>query len=382
MVKMFFAHTMEIDDPKAAAADILGQFRAEDLLRNSVGLVTFHVEFVKNRVLEAISRALPFDIVGISTSCSSVAKNYGEFILTLTILTSDDVSFAAGMSEPFEGEAAVVSKLYSECASKLPSVPSFIFSIFPLSPKVSGEDAVDKLDKVSGGLPNFGILSLDYGTSIERPFVSFASEAYENRFAIILFCGDVRPSYTVDRLVSANIISGTAFSTKSEGHFLTKINAMPAAEFFYKSGILERGDYVAQSSTMLLLDSPEFTDPSCMALFGPEEDGSFFCGGEIPVGSSISLAVIDKEYALKFTEEVAAKFKSRKNGVMIFSCATYQVVFELDTLAGMKKVREVMGESVPYLFAYTGGEICPSKTIRGGKKNRFHNASIIALSFD
>jgi hypothetical protein len=373
---------MEVDDPKAAVTDILGQFRVEDLLKNSVGFVTFHAEFSKNRVLEALSRALPFNITGISTLCGSVSKNYGEFILTLTILTSDDVSFAAGVSEPLEEGDAVISKLYSECASKLPSVPSFIFSIFPLSSKISVEDAVDKLDKVSVGIPNFGIVSLDYETFIRQPLVSFGSEVYENRFAIILFCGDVRPTYTVDRLESSNIISGTAFSTKSEGHFLTEINAMPAAEFFYKSGILEKGDYVAQSSTILLLESPEFIEPSCMAIFGPEEDGSFFCGGEIPVGSSISFAVIDKEYALKFTEDVVSKFKSSKNGVMIFSCATYQVVFELDNLAGMKKVREVMGETVPYLFTYTGGEICPSDAVRGGKKNRFHNASIITLSFD
>jgi hypothetical protein len=373
---------MEIDDPKAAAAEILGQFSTEDLLKNSVGLVTFHSEFAKNHVLEAISRALPFDVVGISTLCSSVSQNYGEFVLTLTILTSDDISFAAGVSEPFEdGQTAVISKLYNECASKLPGKPSFLFSLIPLSSKISGEDTVDKLDEISGGLPNFGIVSLDYGVSIRHPIVSFASGVYDDRFAIILFCGDVRPAYTIDILKSSNIISGAAFSTRSEGHFLTEINAMPAAEFFYKSGILEKGDYVAQSSTMLLVESPEFIDPSCMALFGPEADGSFFCGGEIPTGSRISLAVVNKEYALKFTENAVSNFKFHKNGVMIFSCATYQVVFELDNLAGIKKVREVMGD-VPYLFAYTGGEICPSATVRGGKKNRFHNASIITLSFD
>ncbi|MDR2400212.1 MAG: FIST C-terminal domain-containing protein [Deferribacteraceae bacterium] len=384
MIKLLFAHTMEVDDPKAAVAEILGQLEIEkNLLKNSVGIFSFHREFAANLVLEALDGALPFELAGISTISSAVRENYGEFILTLTVLTSDDVIFSAGMSDPLGDDInPPIEKLYNECAAKLPGKASFIFSCFPFSYEHSGEKFVASLDEITGEIPNFGAVALDIGIYYRKPLVSFGGFAYEDRAAIILFYGDVRPSYSLSWPANPHVIKGIAFLTKSDGHYITEINAMPAANFFYNLELLEKGDYIRMSSIMLIVENPEFEEPVCMVLLGPLEDGSFFCSSSIPVGSCISIVVLDREYALSLTEKAVSTVKNRKDGVMLFSCSAYYIILELDTFAGIKTIESVLGDSVPYFFAYSGGEICPSKAVKGGHKNRFHNASIIALSFD
>jgi hypothetical protein len=308
--------------------------------------------------------------------------NYGEFILTLTILTSNDVYFAAGISEPFTGDQnSILSKVYNECAAKLPYKPSFIFSFLPSYIKLNGEVITSELNKMSGGALNFGVVSFDVGADADCPMVSFGGAAYLDRIALILFCGDVRPSYTLNWPDNVRIIKEAVFITKSSGHILTEINATPASEFFYQLGIFERGDCTAQFSVMLLVEDPEFVEPVYVALLGPAENGGFFCGRTIKTGSCVSVVVIDKENTLDFTKEVVSGLKKRENGVIIFSCVAYYMLLELDTLAGIKKVRSVIKDT-PYLFAYTCGEACPVRTARGEEKNQFHNASIISLAFD
>ncbi|MDR2105216.1 MAG: hypothetical protein LBP51_05615 [Deferribacteraceae bacterium] len=383
MVKMFFAHTMEVDEPQTAVDEIFEQINPNALLKNSVGILSFHSEFVKNNIVEAVSKSYPFDLVGFNTPSSSVPLNYGEFILTLTVLTSDDVSFAAGLSEPLTdgGQYSALSTLYNECSAKLPSKPSFIFSFLPSIAKINGETIINDLDRASGGVANFGVVSYNIGIGINNSIVTFGGLSCSDRVALILMAGDVRPRYTLNFPNRFRIVKDSVFITKSEGHILTEINATPAAEFFYQLGIFEKGDYTGQFSVMLLVEDPEFTEPIYAALLGPTDAGGFFCGKMLKAGSRVSIAAIDKQSTLSFTREAAAMLNKRVNGVIIFSCVAYYVLLELDALAGIKKVRSAMQDAA-YLFAYTCGEICPAATASGGEKNQFHNASIISLSFD
>jgi hypothetical protein len=382
MIKMFFASTTQIDDPEAAGDEILTQLDlSRNLLKNSVGIVTFHSEFAGSGILERLSQLLPFSITGISTLSSAVQQNYGQFILTLTVLTSDDTVFAAGVSDPLGGDkASALSKLYDECAARLPGKPSFALSFFPLCLNLGVGDTLNKLNDAAGAIPIFGALAIDYGVYIRRPLVSFGGKVYEDALSLILFHGDVRPSYSAYWQENTINIKGTAFLTKSSGNTLLEINGMPAAEYLYSLGILEKGDNITQSAIFIIMESKEFNTPSCMAMFGPLDNGGFLCEAEVPLGSCVSIALMDKKTALEITAAAISKLKEKKGGVMIFSCVAYNLILELDPLAGIKTVSSIL--DVPYLFAYAAGEICPAKTDGGAYKNRLNNMGIISLSFD
>jgi hypothetical protein len=384
MIKMFFASTTQIDDPEAAADEILTQLDLnKNLLKNAVGIVTFHSEIVKSGILGKRSQLLPFRITGISTLSSAIRHNHGQFILTLTVLTSDDTVFAAGVSSPLEGDQVpALSKLYGECTAQLPGKPSFAISFFPLCVKSGVAGTLKELNDIACAAPIFGAVAIDYGVYIRNPLVSFGGEVYKDALSLILFCGDVRPSYRTQWQGNALNIKGTAFLTKTSGNTLLEINGMPAADYLYTSGILEKGDYITQSALFIITESNEFETPSCMAMFGPLDNGGFLCEADVPQGLCVSIALLDKKTALDITSAAASTLKEKTGGVMIFSCVVYNLILELAPMEGIKTVSSILDESVPYLFTYAAGEICPAKTSEGGYKNRLNNMSIITLSFD
>ncbi|MDR2665828.1 MAG: hypothetical protein LBC21_06080, partial [Oscillospiraceae bacterium] len=60
MLRAQTAFTQELDDPQAAAAEILSQLDLAALPENNVGIVTFYQDAHETGVLEAITKALPF----------------------------------------------------------------------------------------------------------------------------------------------------------------------------------------------------------------------------------------------------------------------------------------------------------------------------------
>ena len=65
-----------------------------------------------------------------------------------------------------------------------------------------------------------------------------------------------------------------------------------------------------------------------------------------------------------------------------FSCALRGFALNLDGTAEIARVEEILGSSVPYLFAYAGGEICPLYAKNGKTLNRFHNVTAIGCALD
>jgi len=97
MIRMLTAFTREIDDIDAAVAEILKPLDLQkQRLKNSVGILMFHPSFLETGVIKAVSEALPFDSIGCTTSYLAAPGAIADMMLTVTVLTSDDVAFKAG----------------------------------------------------------------------------------------------------------------------------------------------------------------------------------------------------------------------------------------------------------------------------------------------
>ena len=103
MIRLLTAVTLEIDDPRLAAEEIIQQFDTEhSLLANTAGLLFCSLDFVKSGAAEAVAKALPFETIGCTTHGIAVPGAMGEVMLTVAALTSDDVFFKTGVSDPLD----------------------------------------------------------------------------------------------------------------------------------------------------------------------------------------------------------------------------------------------------------------------------------------
>ena len=68
------------------------------------------------------------------------------------------------------------------------------------------------------------------------------------------------------------------------------------------------------------------------------------------------------------------------NGIIMFPCLGRNMVLGAAPLSETEKVRKVLGESLPWHLAYSGGELCPVYGSGGRTVNRFHNFTFIACA--
>ncbi len=99
MIEMYTARTSEIDEIDDAVTEVISQLDLAALKKNTAGLFFCHMDFVDSGVVAALCKALPFSTIGMSSMASADGHGYGLFDLTLTVLTSDEVNFEAGMTE-------------------------------------------------------------------------------------------------------------------------------------------------------------------------------------------------------------------------------------------------------------------------------------------
>ena len=164
MIKMLVAYTTEVDEAPQAIAEILEQLNLEkNQLKNSVGLLTCHVDFLATGVVEELCAKLPFDVLGITTLGSGTNEITDLCALTLSVLTSNDVSFSTVLTESLMDEQeAPVKAAYSQAAAKLPGKNSLILACAPMLSHVGGEKLVRLIDKASDSVPVFGTLTCDH----------------------------------------------------------------------------------------------------------------------------------------------------------------------------------------------------------------------------
>ena len=164
MVKVLTAYTEEIDDVEASVSNILEQLAPEkNLLKNSAALVHCYYEFIESGVVEALNKQLGFPAIGTTTTALGASGPIGDLGLSLTVLTSNDIRFSAGVSDPVHSGEILrpLRDLYKKISAGFNEKPSMVFAFPPLlKEEGQGGDAfVAELDKAfGGGIPLFGSL--------------------------------------------------------------------------------------------------------------------------------------------------------------------------------------------------------------------------------
>jgi hypothetical protein len=386
MIDMLLAQTLEVDEKETALRDVLLQL---DLPRHqkkhSVGILHCNHAFIESGVVKAVCERLPFPVVGMNTLLHSSALGLiDNVLLTLCVLTSDDVKFATGLSEPLSGDLrSAAADAYVETENLLSSRPAMGLVFGPsMTSCAVGELLVEILNEVSDEVPFFGALAADYSTFIRHPRTIFNGGAFEDRLALVLLEGKLSPRFFVYPVSDQKTIRQKAIVTDSDKNVIKKVNGMPALEFLESLGLSWAGHIAGTHSIPIFLDRNDGRVPIVRSILTQTPEGHIILCGNAPVDTTLGFGAIDQKHILDTVKRVSILMKLLTPDVFcLYSCISRNFALGLNYTAEVEAVHRDLAGLVPYLFSYSNGEICPTVMKDGSWRNEFHSMALIAANF-
>lgn len=381
MIKMYTARTSEIDEVSEAVEEIKNQIDFSALKKNSGGIIFCHIDFIESGVVAALCEELPFDIIGMTSMVGADEHGYGLYDLTLTVLTSDEVSFEVGMTNGINpGNYVVeVDDLYKEVRGKAGGDPAMIFTFMPYMRDVSGYEVVAAMDKACHGIPMWGSITNNIDFNYETVQTICNGKCLPAGVAMMFVNGDIDPKFIVSSIPERNISNNRAVITKSEGAVLREVNDLPILEFLKNIGLIINKDNI--TTTPLMVYYGDATEPVALGFYTLFDDGSVLTGGEMPEGTSFAVGSIDAEGIFESAEEGVEQILdfSDRQATLMLPCVTRYIMLAPDQESELRLIQEKFANSgQPFMMGYSGGEICPMPGQDGKLYNRFHNYTFCA----
>jgi hypothetical protein len=386
MIKMLNAYTTEIDDVDAAAGALTEQIGEENLLKNSVGLLSCYSEFVDSGVIAALAGRLPFDIVGVTTMASATGTDYDMYALSLSVMTSDDVSFSTSITEPLTADSidSSLDAAYGDARSRLAGDPSFIIALLPLAQTLSGADMLKSLDSICCGVPIFGTLSCDVTMFMKNVFTVRGGDADPKAAAMILMHGDVQPKFIISSLPDQNISRNKAVVTESEGCVVKKVNGLCLLDYLESVGMTTYDrEGVTAVDLPIMVYYGDGSHPVALKVYDIFENGDALFAGEVPEGAYISIGQVDHDSIMDTAAYALNQIQNKKGAgcAIIFTCVSRMVALLPNQYEEIETTTAAIGGRLPYMLSYAGGEICPIYDDEGKTHNKLHSYTFTACIF-
>lgn len=388
MIRSFTAFTSEIDDVELAVSEVLAQLDLENkLLRNTVGILTCYAEFIESGVVAALCESLPFEVLGTTTIANAARDSLGEMSLAIMVLTSDDVSFTICLTDSILGEdEAPLRASYEAAVANQTGKPALMVSFAPLLLNVSGDFYVSAMTVISGGVPNFGTLAVDHNQDYHDSHVIVNGEAWKDRYAFMLIYGDIHPTFYIATISDEKIFPEKGAVTASQGNQLQTVNGISVIDYLQSLGLAKNDDgtITGINSFPFIMDYNDGTPPVVRVMFALTPEGYAVCGGDIPVGATLSVGAISTEEVIASTKAALEKTlgAGRPDVALLFSCIGRYFAQGFDPTAEMEAVIDrFRGTEIPYLLTYSGSELCPVYSGDGKTTNRNHNDTFIICVF-
>lgn len=384
MIKTITAITNEIDDPELAVKEIMEVVQPEEnLLKNSAGILTCYSEYIDEGVIKTLSDKLNFPIVGTTTLGNASEGELGETMLTLMVITSDDVEFSTGLTDAINSDDLnAIDYGYKMAMNGYSDKPAMIFAFAPLSQVVGGDFMVESLDKVSNGVPVFGTVTVDHNPDYKDAGIIYNGEFYRDKMAMLLLHGNVNPKFLVASISREKIMRNKDIVTASKGNQLQKVNDMSVIDYLLSLGMKknDNGEIEGINTIPFVVDYGDGSTPVIRILFALTPEGYAVCGGDIPEGTTLSIGTINYDEVLKTTNEAIDEIKKHddKNGAVMFSCAGRYFALGFESHGEMNLLNDSFPKDIPYILTYSGGEFCPVYDEEGNLYNRFHNDTFTA----
>jgi len=386
MLKCAVIYTCEIDDFELAMTELNSQISEKiDLLDNTVGIIMCHLEFIESGILEHVCENLPFDVAGVTTASQATNEIAENLILTIFILTSDDVYFRTGMTGSFDDDIYAPVKTAFENID-LPETPKLAMVFPPLPENHAGDTYVDAWERVIPGVPIFGTFATADTVDFTGGKVIYNGKNNDTCISYIFCYGNIEPRFIVGTFSEANAMPYHGEITKSNGIFVEEINNIKAYQYFEELGLAKDGEPNSLFTFVpFLIDQKNRRDydgiPILRELVTFNEDGAAIFRGNIDEYSTFKMLQGSFEDVILIAQEKLNEAIRLPdiNGILTFSCiARRMMVMQRDSLRELNIAREIVSE-IPFMMGYAGGEVCPTSVKNGIATNRYHDYSFITM---
>jgi hypothetical protein len=385
MIRTLTAYTREVDEVDAAVAELLEQLDLENrLLKNAVGILAFHPEFLDSGMIEAVGQVLPFATVGYTTPNAAVGGGSGDILFTVAVLTSDEVVFSAGSSVPIvDDPVGPTRELYARIAPPAMGRPALLLAFAPFMENVGGDDFVVAIDTVSGDIPLFGTLAFTHLQDLSGAEICANGVHNANALVLVALFGEVDPHFYISDIPEGEEIRQKALITQAEKNRIQRIDALSPIAYLESIGLAENGVISTGIASFPLVLTLDDGSRIVRVAYKATEEGDLVLGGSTPEGVEVGFADADTNFVVRSAKKATARIlaETKTENVLIFSCASRKWVFGAVQEKEMMEIVRTIGDSLSYQFACSGGEICPVRNREGQWVNRFHNFSITACCF-
>jgi hypothetical protein len=382
MIKSFTAVTEEIDDIEYAVNEILQQLDLKkNLLKNSVGIISAFAEFIETGVYEAISKALPFDVIGSTTSNTLTNETISRMGLSLLVLTSDDVEFSSVRTENLlDNIPEAINKAYQKALKGLTKKPSNIFAYYPFL-NIGGAIFTNEISRISNNVPIFGTVVSDISDTAASTNVFFKGGYYNKELAFLLIAGEANINYHIISLSNERIQKNKAIITNIEGNVLKEINDQVGLKYLNSFGIClnEKG-----FETVPLIVQKHGEEPVARAMYFFTKEGYIALGAPAELNSTIAIGSIDAHEVVKTAQQLISDLViNNPHTLLCYSCVGRFFSLGVDHNAEMEIVRKTLkDQNINIQLSYSNGEICPVHTIQNTLQNNIHNFTLVIAEFN
>ena len=387
MLKSTTLFSYEVDNPEKALQEILDQLNTKiSLMKNSVGIILCSPEFIKTEALQTISNGLPFPTAGCTTASQGVNGEVGELMLTIMVLTSDDISFAVNTVEFDNDGLAATKSAYESAAKSLGNNPDLIF-VFPslMENKFPGDYFIEIFESVCGTTPIFGGLAMDDTITYETCYSICNGEASLKAMSLIYLSGNINPRFIIGTVSDKYVLPYTGEITKAAGNVVYEINNMRAYDYFDNIGLVKDGQFnKGMRFVPFLLDIKEgkgYDGVSvARSVIGFDENGYAIGRGDMFEHSIFKIGSCNKDDVLSTVLQVMDKINKFENvnAAIMFSCIARRIALGHEHFEEINTVDQNINPQFQYMVGYAGGEICPTSFKDGAAVNRFHNYTLVA----
>jgi hypothetical protein len=389
MLKCASIYTCEIDDPETAFQEVKSQLDEKlALLDHTVGIIMCHPEFINSGVLRHICENLPFDLVGVTTSSQAVNGEAGELILTIFVMTSDDVRFRTGVTGAMdESIDAPVKTAFDKASSGVDESPKLAIIFPPIIINYAGDDYISAWQKLIPDTPIYGTLAMDDTPAFTEAETIYNGECFKTSMPFILCYGNITPRFIIGTFPEDRTMPYKGEVTKSNGPFVHEINNMNASQYFESIGFIKEDVPVVNYLFVpFAIDQKKRADydgtPVIRVIASFTDDGSAIFHGAVDEGSTFSILTCALDDVLSTTNQSVEEINGLTgvNGVLLFSCIVRRVMtIPVNSMMELEIVRDTINPGIPFMMGYAGGEICPTLIRDGVPTNRYHNYSLVIL---
>jgi len=387
MVKSYILTVDEIDEASDAIEELREQLQDIKLLKNTIGIVSFHSDAVNSGVYKAVADFLPFPVAGATSAAQSANGEIGMYMFTIMVLTSDDCRFICGktdeISEAVEA-APAVARCYTELKAKLSEKPKLALIYAPVLTYHFPGEYIEAIAGIDPEVAVFGSVASDVNDNTpERDYqITLCSgEASTKSVVIVLIEGDFKPEFFMTSFTDdAIMMRDVGVITKCDKNKLLEVNNMNAVDFFTKIGFKmgERSDKGLMTSTLILDYNKDDRSRSPFMI----EDGAVLCFGYLREGAKISIAVSTPDVVVQTAREVTEKIKSKGTSTaLIYSCIGRRVGLMNEPMKELEAIKEIMPPEINYMVGYASGELCPTSVTPEIAHNHEHNQTLVACVF-